>query len=122
MGAMTSGAADLDRRRQALASEIAAIAEEGALLPGTLLVRWMGCGKPGCRCKADPPQLHGPYIQWTRKVAGKTVTRRLTQEELGRYQAWFDNARQLRDLVGQLEALCLQAASAAEGWPNPEGS
>ncbi|HEU5003236.1 MAG TPA: DUF6788 family protein [Actinomycetota bacterium] len=119
---MTSGAADLDRRRQALASEIAAIAEEGALLPGTLLVRWMGCGKPGCRCKADPPQLHGPYIQWTRKVAGKTVTRRLTQEELGRYQAWFDNARQLRDLVGQLEALCLQAASAAEGWPNPEGS
>lgn len=31
-------------------------------------------GTPGCRCKADPPQLHGPYWQWTRKVAGKTVT------------------------------------------------
>jgi hypothetical protein len=106
----------LDERRQALADEIAAIAGEGALLPGTLLVRWQACGKTPCRCKADPPQLHGPYVQWTRKVAGKTVTRRLSGEELDRYRTWFDNARRLREAVSELEGLCLHAASATEGW------
>ena len=107
----------LDERRRALASQIAEIAGAGALLPGTLLVRMMGCGKPGCGCKADPPRLHGPYIQWTRKIGGRTRTRRLTQEELDRYRPWFDNARRLRDLVAELETLCLRAASAAEAWP-----
>jgi hypothetical protein len=114
-GHMTPDA--LEQRRRSLASEIAQIAGAGTLLPGTLLVRMMGCGKPGCRCKADPPRLHGPYIQWTRKVGGRTRTRRLTPEELERYQPWFDNARRLRDLVAELETLCLHAASEAEAWP-----
>jgi hypothetical protein len=107
----------IEERRRLLASQIAEIAGEGALLPGTLLVRMRGCTKPGCRCKADPPRLHGPYVQWTRKIAGKTRTRHLTQGQLERYQPWFDNARRLRDLVGELEALCLQAASETEAWP-----
>ena len=107
---------DVDQARRALADEIAGIAAAGALLPGTVLVRSMGCGKPNCRCKADPPQLHGPYNQWTRKVTGRTRTRRLTDDELARYGSWFDNAKRLRDAVAQLEALCLQAASQAEGW------
>ncbi|MGH9184470.1 MAG: DUF6788 family protein [Acidimicrobiales bacterium] len=29
-------------------------------LPGTVTVRTGPCGKPTCRCHADPPQLHGP--------------------------------------------------------------
>ncbi|MCA1845239.1 MAG: hypothetical protein LC792_19015 [Actinobacteria bacterium] len=107
----------IEKRRRVLAGQIAEIAGEGGLLPGTVLVRMMGCGKPGCRCKADPPRLHGPYIQWTRKIAGRTRTRRLTPEELERYQPWFDNARRLRELIGELETLCLQAASEAESWP-----
>jgi hypothetical protein len=114
MREMTSDA--IEKRRMLLAAQIAEIASQGALLPGTVLVRMMGCGKPGCGCKADPPRLHGPYIQWTRKIAGRTRTRRLTQEELERYQPWFDNARRLRELLGELEALCLQAASKAEAW------
>jgi hypothetical protein len=40
-------------------------------LPGTLSRRFMRCGKDNCRCKADPPILHGPYLHWTRTVAGK---------------------------------------------------
>jgi len=45
------------------------------------------CGNPGCRCQ--PPQLHGPYWQWTTAVAGKTVTRRLTQAQYDAYAAWL---------------------------------
>ena len=46
--------------RKALAD---ALAEIDGLLPGSVIVRHMRCGKNGCACKADPPALHGPYIQ-----------------------------------------------------------
>ena len=83
-------------------------------LPGTLSTRFMRCGKANCRCKADPPILHGPYLHWTRTVAGKTVTRTLTPDQTSRYQAWFDNARRLRELITDLEARSLQAFNDAE--------
>jgi len=50
----------------------------------------MRCGKPTCACRDDPPSLHGPYIQWTRTLNGKTVTRYLSEDQLARYQPWFD--------------------------------
>ena len=76
----------------------------------------MRCGKRRCRCKNEPPQLHGPYIQWTRTVDGKTVTKLLTPEQLSRYQPWLDNAARLRTLVTALEALTVRAIKHAEGW------
>ena len=86
-------------------------------LPGTLSRRYMRCGKSNCRCKADPPVLHGPYLHWTRTVAGRTVTRTLTPDQAARYQAWFDNARRLRDIVTDVEARSLDAFDKAEGPP-----
>ncbi|MBK5221546.1 MAG: hypothetical protein JJE52_01450 [Acidimicrobiia bacterium] len=78
-------------------------------LPGSVVVRHMPCGKPGCACKAEPPQLHGPYIQWTRTVEGKTVTRYLSPEQLERYKPWFDNARRLKELVAKLQIASVHA-------------
>ena len=89
------------------AAELAAAA--GPALPGTLTVRSYACGKPRCRCHDDPPQLHGPYAEWTRKIDGKTVTRRLTPEQLAAWQPLFDNARKMRDLLAQIQDLTLQA-------------
>jgi hypothetical protein len=85
-------------------------------LPGSIVERMMRCGKRRCRCKNDPPLLHGPYLQWTRTVNGKTVTKLLTPEQLSRYQPWLDNAARLRDLVTELEVLTVQAVKHAEGW------
>lgn len=96
-----------------------ALAEIGFALPGSLLVRHMRCGKQTCRCKADPPQLHGPYYQWTRTAAGKTITRHLTTEQAQRYQPWFDNARRLRQLITELETLSTTIAERAEHWDPP---
>lgn len=87
----------------------------GYALPGTLARRFMRCGKVNCRCKADPPILHGPYHHWTRTVAGKTVTRTLTEEQAARYRPWFDNARRLRELTSDLETRSLRAFNDAEG-------
>jgi hypothetical protein len=88
-----------------IAAELAAAA--GPALPGTLTVRAYACGKPSCRCHAGPPQLHGPYAEWTRKVNGKTVTRRLTAEQAAAWQPLFDNARKMRELLSQLQELTL---------------
>ena len=95
----------------------AAIAEIGFALPGSVVTRHTRCGKPNCRCKADPPELHGPYIQWTRKIAGKTATRILSPDQYARYQPWFENADRLRELTAQLEAISVRTAHRAEGWP-----
>jgi hypothetical protein len=91
-----------------LAEEIARVASAGPVLPGTLTRRYTRCGREGCRCMADPPILHGPYWSWTRKINGKTVTRYLSDEEARNYEAWFDNAKRLRDLLGELEAVGLR--------------
>ena len=103
-----------DRRTQATIA--AELGSAGFALPGTILVRHTCCKKPGCRCGADPPQLHGPYYQWTRKINGKTVTRTLTPDQARRYGPWFANARQLRALTAEIEALSLQIANHAEQW------
>jgi len=94
----------------------AQLADVGFALPGTINVAMNRCGKQNCACHQDPPRLHGPYITWTRKVSGKTITRHLTPEQLERYKPWFDNDRRLRELTKELEALSLQAAEHAEGW------
>jgi hypothetical protein len=77
---------------------------------GTLIQRHVRCGKPRCRCHADPPVLHGPYWQWTRKTGGKTVTRLVADDQLDDYRQWLDNHRRLRALVAELEALTLAIA------------
>jgi hypothetical protein len=92
------------RRAARLTAQIAAL---GFMLPGTVASRYTRCGKPGCRCTATPPALHGPYLTWTRKVAGKTVTRRLTEAQYQAYRPWFDASHTLRALLAELETLSL---------------
>src|SRR6266853_4861223 len=96
----------------------AELAQAGFALPGTLTVRAYACGKPNCRCHADPPRLHGPYAEWTRKVGGKTVTRRLTEAELADWQPLFDNAKKIRDLLAELPDLTLDIIEATPDQNN----
>lgn len=85
-----------------------AIANLGFIRRGSLVRRLMPCGKVGCRCQASPPQLHGPYYQWTRKLRGKTVTVRLTEREASQLEAWIQNGRQLDKIVSQMERISLR--------------
>jgi hypothetical protein len=99
---------------------LAELAEIGHALPGSIVQRSTACGRPGCRCQADPPELHGPYLSWIRKTGGKPTTRKLTPEQEQRYRPWFNNNRRLQDLVAELvaelQAQSIQAIEAAEGW------
>ena len=99
-----------------IAAELAAIAGTGMVLPGSITQRRTRCGKRTCACRADPPRLHGPYWQWTRKVAARTICRWLSPEQHHDYQAWVDNDRRLRELLARLEALGATALDADPRW------
>ena len=110
---------DVSPAQQAARGKIAAqLAAAGFALPGTLTVRSYACGKPNCRCHANPPRLHGPYAEWTRKVGGKTITRRLTEAELADWQPLFDNAKKIRALLAELQDLTLEIIEASPGQNN----
>src|SRR5680860_1077634 len=98
---------DAERRRI-----VAELGQMGFTLPGSVVTR----GRATCRCATDPYQRHGPYIQWSRTVKGRTVNKMLSPQQLEAYQPWIDNGRRLRDLAHQLETLSLEAMRTAEGW------
>jgi Family of unknown function (DUF6788) len=89
-------------RYETLKNEVAAV---GLIRRGSLVRRLVACGKPNCCCQADPPQLHGPYYQWTRKVAGKTVTVRVNKAEAKLLTKWIANGRRLSKIVARLERI-----------------
>jgi hypothetical protein len=98
----------LHRRHRQLARELAAI---GPVLKGSVVERFTPCGNPNCRCNADPPQLHGPYWQWSTAVNGKTVTRRVDPEDVPLYLEWIDNRKRVEAILAQMHELALEAAA-----------
>jgi hypothetical protein len=99
---------EYERRYRALLEQIT---EVGFIRSGSVAPRFNYCGKPNCRCHADPPQPHGPYWQWTAKVDGKTVNRRLTSQQAERYQEWIGNGRKLRALIDELRTVAEAATN-----------
>ena len=103
---MTSELQRYERTYRALAAELATV---GFISAGSVVLRYTSCGKPGCRCQGDPPQRHGPYYQWSRAVAGKTVSRRLGEREVELYRSWIANRRRLEQIIAQMEQISADA-------------
>lgn len=97
---------DTDNQRFEMLKRL--VSDLGPLRRGSVVKRFMPCGKQGCCCQARPPQLHGPYYQWTRKIRGKTVTVRLTEQDAQRIREWIANGRQLDRIVTEMEKLSLR--------------
>ena len=70
-----------------------------AVRPGTLSKQFNVCGNPTCRCKANPPQKHGPYnkLSFTRK--GKSGSRFVKDEDLPLVQKQLDDYKKLKELI-----------------------
>jgi len=97
---------DYERRYRELLADVAQV---GFIRSGSLAPRYNYCGKPNCRCHADPPHPHGPYYQWTAKLNGKTVNRRLSPREAELYTQWIANDRRLHALIEEMRAVAAQA-------------
>lgn len=100
--------AQLRRLARQLASEAGLVS---FVASGSLVRRYTSCGKAGCRCTADPPERHGPYWQWTKKLNGTTVTRRLSDEQAELFQKWVADRRRLRATLAAMEAVSDKAAA-----------
>ena len=98
---------------------VARLGRLGFVLPGSLVRRYTRCGNHNCHCYSEPPELHGPYTQWTRTEANRTVSRIWSDEQLSRYQSWLDNARQARDILSDLEALAISIVERDEANRRP---
>ena len=93
----------MSRKVLALQREIGRIKRElnelGDLRPGSLSEQYNVCGKPTCRCKASPPQKHGPYYQvsYTRKRRSGTMFVR--REQVATVKRQIKNYTKMRRLV-----------------------
>jgi hypothetical protein len=110
---------ELARLRARYEERAREVAELGFLMRGSILQRFSRCGSPGCACHDEPPRLHGPYWQWTRKVKGKTVTRNLSEDQVARYREWMENAKRLDEILQELQELSAQADQLLRAQENP---
>jgi len=73
--------------------------ELGDLRIGSLSRQYNVCSTPGCRCKASPPQKHGPYYQLSFTRKGKSGTHNLRKDSLPTVRRQLRNYAKLRKLV-----------------------
>jgi hypothetical protein len=100
---MPSSPQSLQARIAKIKQEILALGME--LQPGLLSQQYNVCGKAGCRCKADPPQRHGPYYQLSFTRKGKSRTQFVRREDLPLLQEQVRNYQQLKKLMDRWVAL-----------------
>jgi hypothetical protein len=99
--------ARLERRYRELKKRLQGL---GFAVAGTITERYTTCGKANCRCHGDPPQRHGPYYQYSRKAAGKTISRLVTAEQADQYRQWIANRHALDQLTAEMDNVSHQAA------------
>jgi hypothetical protein len=87
----------------------ARLREVGFICEGSLVERWMQCGKPNCACASNRARRHGPYFQLSWKERGKTVSRRLPPEHAALYRQWVANRQRLRSIIQKMQQVSQKA-------------
>ena len=75
------------------------IAALGDLRPGSLSTQYNVCGTPGCRCKATPPEKHGPYYQVSFTRKGKSSSKFVRKEDLAAVRRELKNYVVMKTMV-----------------------
>jgi hypothetical protein len=75
------------------------LAALGDLRPGSLSTQYNVCGTPGCRCKATPPEKHGPYYQVSFTRKGKSSSKFVRKEDLNTVRRELKNYEEMKTLV-----------------------
>ena len=86
----------LVREIEKLKRDLAAL---GDLRPGSLSTQYNVCGSPGCRCKATPPEKHGPYYQVSFSRKGKSSSKFVKKEDLPTIRKQLKNYERMKELV-----------------------
>jgi len=95
----------LEKRIDRIKEKIATL---GDLRPGALSEQYNVCGNPRCRCKATPPQKHGPYFQLSYTWEGKSTSQFVPKDSVPQVKQQLRNYRRLRELVDQWITLAME--------------
>lgn len=114
---MSTAITAVDKRIAEIKAELAAL---GPLRPGSLSQQYNVCGNPSCRCKADPPQKHGPYYQLSYTFRGKSHSDFVRRDVLAQVRAQMRNYQTLRALVDEWIALSLELARLTRSATSPQ--
>jgi hypothetical protein len=90
------------------------IARLDRICAGTLLERTKVCGKPNCRCAADPDARHGPYFEWNRWKDDALRHRLVSADEARLVRRAQDNYQTLLQLLAEWEDESATAILGAE--------
>jgi hypothetical protein len=103
--------ATLERQIEKVKRDLVALED---LRPGSLSTQYNVCGTPGCRCKATPPEKHGPYYQVSYTRKGKSSTKFVKQKDLPAVRKQLKNYERMKlladrwiDLATELSTLQL---------------
>lgn len=89
------------RRRSVAAAQAPKLPE---ILRGTLLLRYVRCGKSGCRCHTGPG--HGPFRYLTVALgAGQTRQITIAPEDYATAKRYVDNYRRLWLLLEKISTI-----------------
>lgn len=92
MGKKVKKVAGLEKRRRKVAR---GLPNPEQILRGSLVRRFIQCGKPNCICKREGG--HGPYFYLTiNKGAGKTLSIKIPTDQQAQVRVWLRNYRRLR--------------------------
>ena len=100
----------------------AQLAHAADMRPGSLVQRFVRCGKPGCHCAQQTDPGHGPIWSLTREVAGKTVTRLIpanaveaTRVQIAEYHRFRTMTKELVEISERLcDARLAQGGAASQ--------
>ena len=82
----------------------------GYILPGSVVKRFMPCGKASCRCAAGRRQHHGPYYQWSVALRGKPSAVRLVPAQARLYGEWTQNNQKIRKILDGMRSIAMRLA------------
>lgn len=88
--------ARIERQIEKVKRDLAAL---GDLRPGSLSTQYNVCGSPGCRCKASPPEKHGPYYQVSFTRKGKSSSKFVKKKDLPAIRKQLKNYERMKLLM-----------------------
>lgn len=76
---------------------------------GSINTVFSKCGKKNCICNIDCTKKHGPYFILTRKVKGKTVSKRLKENQIQTCTTYIKNKKKLDQIIEQMIELSIDS-------------
>lgn len=82
------------------------IKEYGPIVDGTLYEKYFKCGKKNCKCYDDDTQKHGPYWIWSRRIDGKIMQKKVSDEQLEQVREGLANYKKLLLDIEKAKEIC----------------